>query len=217
MGLKIGSRVSAINCLVQSVVLLCCLRWANSNPLSRSLSCNPRDGLTGPVGSIVIRVKRFVDVSINFRRDKPRLLSTIHHTMANDGKTYFFGNHLKAKFHGREVCFSAVKETVLNEKGAAERRLYSCEQVCLEAGNEQNLVTNSSAGGRVWPGKGCCVWNKETFFQLTVMAVGPQCVKCQGRECLKEQMTTKQCPPGDKCVAVTLNQQSNKKARTNSR
>lgn len=212
MAFKLGYRV----CVLKLVVLFCCFTSTNSNPLFRSLSCNPRNGLTGSANSVVIRVQRFVDISINFRRDKPRLLSTVHHTIANDGKMHFFGNNLKAKFYGREICLSAVKETVLNEKGADERRLYSCKQVCLEVGTQLSLVTNSSSGGRVWPGKECCVWSRETFFQLTLMAAGPRCLNCQGRECLQGHVTTKQCSPGDKCFAITLNQQR-RTAETNSR
>lgn len=205
-----------LNLFVQSLVLCCCYSLVKCNPLSRSSTCNPRDGLTGTVETVVVRVERFDDTSVNFRKDKPRVLSTVHRTISNDGKLHFLDHNLKAKFHGREICLSAVKETIKNEKGADERRQYSCEQVCLEVGAKSSLVTNSSSGGRVFPGKTCCVWNKQRYFQLTLMNTGPKCLSCQGRECLNEQLLTKRCSPGDKCVAVTLNQKQNT-TETNSR
>ncbi|KAL9965389.1 hypothetical protein ACROYT_G029184 [Oculina patagonica] len=120
---------------------------------------------------------------------------------------HFFDYNVKAKFHGRELCVSTVKETVLNEKGAGENRQYSCERVCLGVGDRVNLVTNSSSGGRLWPGKGCCVWRRDTYLQLSLMTEGPRCLKCQGRGCLQDHVTSTQCPPGDKCFAITLNKQ----------
>ena len=221
MAFELKCRVFLLNLFLLRTVLCSCLSPAISKPLSLSSSCNPRDGLIGSMDSVVVRVERFDDLSINFRRDKPRLLSTVHRTISNDGKMYFLDYNLKAKFRGREMCVSAVKETVLNEKGADENRLYSCEQVCLAIGTERNLVTNSSSGGRVWPRKQwrqqlCCVWKRKRYFKLTLMTAGPKCLSCQGRECLADHMTTKQCSPGDKCFAVTLNQKLSV-AGTNSR
>ena len=212
MAFKVGSRVVVVKILV----LLCCLCLANCKPLLRSLSCNPHDGLKGSLRSVVIRVQRFDHLSVNFERNEPRLLSTVHHTIPNGGKIYFFGKNLKARFFGQQVCFSAVKQTISDEKGADESKTYSCEQVCLKVGTDERLVTNSSSGGRVYPGQNCCVWTREVYYQLTLISTGPRCLQCQGRECLKEHITTKQCPPGDKCFAVTLNQQDNY-AGTNSR
>ena len=206
MALERHHRVFLVTFFLQSAVLWSCLSPAISNPLSLSSSCNPRESMISSVDSVVVRVERFDDTSINFRRDKPRLLSTVHRTIPNDGKMYFLDHNLKAKFRGREMCVSTVKETVLNQKGADEKRVYSCEKLCLAIGTQQNLVTNSSSGGRVWPGKRCCVWSRARYFKLTLMTVGPKCVSCQGRECLEEGVTIKQCSPGDKCVAVTLNQ-----------
>ena len=212
MAFKIGPRVF----FVKIIVLLCCICLANCKPLLGPLSCNPRDGLTGSARSVVIRVQRFDLYLANFERDEPRLLSTVQHTIPNDGKIYFLGKNLKAKFYGQEVCFSAVKQTISDEKGADESKTYSCEQACLKVGTDQRLVTNSSSGGRVYPGKNCCVWTREVYYHLALMSTGPRCLQCQGRKCLEEHITTKQCPPGDKCFAVTLNQRDNN-AGTNSR
>ena len=151
MAFNVGSRVS----VVKTLVWLCCLCLANCKPLLRSQSCNPRDGLTGSARSVVIRVQRFDHLSVNFERDEPLLLSTVHHTIENHGKIYFFGKNLKAKFYGQEVCFSAVKQTISDEKGADESKTYSCEQVCLKVGTDERLITNSSSGGRVYPEKNC--------------------------------------------------------------
>ena len=216
MAFELKCRVFLLNLFLLRTVLCSCLSPAISKPLSLSSSCNPRDGLIGSMDSVVVRVERFDDTSINFRRDKPRLLSTVHRTISIDGKMHFLDYNLKAKFRGQEMCVSAVKETVLNEKGADEKRLYSCEQVCLAIDTERNLVTNSSSGGRVWPGKRCCVWNRKRYFQLTLMTAGPKCLSCQGRDCLEDHVTTKQCSPGAKCLAVTLNQKQSV-AGTNSR
>lgn len=207
-----GYQALFVNFLVQCGLLWFSLPEANSN----IISCQPRDGSSGSVTSAILSVKRFQNISVNFRRDKPHLLSTVHHTIPNDGKMHFFDYNLKAKFHGRDLCVSTVKETVVNEKGSGEIRQYSCERVCLGLGVRVNLVTNSSSGGRLWPGRGCCVWRRNTFLQLSLMTAGPRCVKCQGRMCLQDRVTATQCPPGDKCFAITLNKQSGS-AGTNSR
>ena len=201
-----------VNFLVQSGLLWFSLPKADSY----ITSCQPRDGSSGSVTSVILSVKRFQNVSVNFRRDKPRPLSTVHHTIPNDGKMHFFDYNLKAKFHGKELCVSTVKETVANEKGSRETRQYSCERVCLGLGDRVNLVTNSSSGGRLWPGRGCCVFRRDTFLQLRLMTAGPRCAKCQGRMCLQDRVTTAQCLPGDKCFAITLKEQSGS-PETNSR
>ncbi|KAJ7333039.1 hypothetical protein OS493_018208 [Desmophyllum pertusum] len=207
MAYTLGYQAVVINLLVQSGFIWFCLPTANSHLISCQPRDGSRDGSSGSVTSVILRVQRFVNISVNFRRDKPRLLSTVHHTIPNDGKMHFFDNNLKAKIYGRELCLSVVKETVLNEKGAGESKQYSCERVCLGLGNRVNLVTSSSSGGRLWPGRGCCVWKREKFLQLSLMTAGPRCVKCQGRMCLQDHVTTTQCPPGDKCFAITLNKQ----------
>ena len=192
-----------LNLLVQSGLLWLSLPTVDSH----FIPCQPRDGSSGSVTTVILNVKRFQNISVNFRRNKPRLLSTVRHTIPNDGKMHFFDYNLKAKFHGQELCVSTVKETVVNEKEAGENKQYSCERVCLSLGDHVNLVTNSSSGGRLWPGRGCCVWRRDTYLQLSLMTEGPRCVKCQGRMCLQDQVTTTQCSPGDKCFAITLNKQ----------
>lgn len=212
MACTLGYQALFVYLLVQCGLLWFFLPTADSYVIS----CQPRDGSSGSVTSVILNVKRFQNISVNFHRDKPRLLSAVHHTIPNDGKMHFFDYNLKAKFHGRDLCVSTVKETVVNEKGSGENKQYSCERVCLGLGDRVNLVTNSSSGGRLWPGRGCCVWRRDTFLQLSLMTAGPRCVKCQGRMCLQDRVTTTQCPPGDKCVAITLNKQSSS-AGTNSR
>ena len=198
--------------LLQCGLLWFCLPTVNGH----AISCQPRDGSSGSVTSVILSVKRFQNISVNFRRNKPRLLSAVHHTIPNDGKMHFFDHNLKAKFHGKELCLSTVKETVVNEKGASENRRYSCEHTCFGLGDSVKLVTNSSSGGRLWPGRACCVWRRDTYLQLSLMTAGPRCVKCQGRMCLQDHVTTTQCSPGDKCFAITLKKQHNT-AGTNSR
>ena len=146
-----------VNFLVQSGLLWFSLPKADSYVIS----CQLRDGSSGSVTSVILSVKRFQNVSVNFRRDKPPLLSTVHRTIPNDGKMHFFDYNLMAKFHGRDLCVSTVKETVANEKGFRETRQFSCERVCLGLGDRVNLVTNSSSGGRLWPGRGCCVFRRD--------------------------------------------------------
>lgn len=216
MALNLKNREFIFNLFAQCLSLWFCSGPVKGNPLSSSLSCNPRDGKIGTAESIIVRIDRFDDTSVNFRRDKPRLLSTLHRTISNDGKIYFLDFNLKAKFHGREVCLSTLKETILNHKGADERKIYSCEHVCLEVGNAGSLVTNSSSGGKLWSGKGCCVWNRNRFYKLAPMNEGPKCLSCLGSKCLRENGTTKQCRPGDKCVAISLKQKQNK-TKKNSR
>ena len=186
-----------------------CLHLANCKPLAPQASCNPRDGLTGSANSVTIRIQHFKGASVNFQRDKPLLLTVAHHKISNDGQIYPLAKNLKAKFHGREVCFSALKETILDVKGAEETKLYSCEQVCLEVGHVRKLVTNSSSGGRLHPGTGCCVWTLERYLQLAAIENGPRCLQCKGRECLNDKMTTRQCSPGDRCLTVTLDKKNN--------
>ncbi len=212
MAYILGYQMLVVNLFIQVALLWFYLPTVNT----RVISCQPRDGTSGSVTSVILRVKRFQNISVNFRRYKPRLLSTVHHNISNDGKMHFFDYNVKAKFHGRELCVSTVKETVLDEKGAGENRQYSCERVCLSVGDRVNLVTNSSSGGRLWPGKGCCVSRRDTYLQLSLMTEGPRCLKCQGRRCLQDHVTTTQCPPGDKCFAITLNKQYSA-AGTNSR
>ncbi|XP_068732538.1 uncharacterized protein [Montipora capricornis] len=216
MAFNLRYRVVIHNLLVHSLLLWYCNGPVNSNPLPNSITCNPRDGKIGTSESIIVRVERFDDTSVNFRRDKPRLLSTVHRTISNDGKVYYLDFNLKAKFHGSEVCLSTLKETIVNEKGADERRLYTCEHVCLQVGNDGSLVTNSSSGGRVWPGKRCCVWSRNRYFKLTPLNEGPKCLSCLGRECLKKNIKTKQCGPGDKCVAITLKEKQNRTGKNSS-
>jgi len=200
-----------VNFLVQCGLLGFCFPTADSY----IIPCQPRDGSSGSVTSVILSVKRFQNISVNFRRSKPRLLSAVHHTIPNDGKIHFFDYKLKAKFRGRDLCVSTEKETVVNEKGSGETRQYSCERVCLGLGDRVNLVTNSSSGGRLWPGRGCCVWRRDTFLQLSLMTAGPRCLKCQGRMCLQDRVTTTQCTPGDRCFAITLNKEGGS-AGTNS-
>ena len=209
MALNLRNREFIYNLFAQSLLWFCNIP-VNSNPLPNSLSCNPRDGKIGTAESIIVRVDRFDDTSVNFRRREPRRLSTLHRTISKDGKIHFLDFNLKAKFHGREVCLSTLKETIVNHKGADERKIYTCEHVCLEVGNEGSLVTNSSSGGKLWPGKRCCVWNKNRFYKLAPMNEGPKCLSCLGSECLEENVRTKQCRPGDKCVAISLKQKQNK-------
>ncbi|XP_044180657.1 uncharacterized protein LOC114969902 [Acropora millepora] len=216
MALNLKNREFIFNLFAQSLSLWFCIGPVKSNPLPSSLSCNPRDGKIGTAESIIVQIDRFDDTSVNFRRDKPRLLSTLHRTISNNGKIYFLDFNLKAKFHGREVCLSTLKETILNQKGADERKIYTCEHVCLEVGNAGSLVTNSSSGGKLWPGKRCCVWNRNRFYMLATMNEGPKCLSCLGSKCLKENGTTKQCRPGDKCVAISLKQKQNKTKKNSS-
>lgn len=66
---------------------------------------------------MILRVRRFVNESVNFRRDSPRPLSKpFYHTIPNDGKVHLFNSNLKVKFHGKDVCVSTIKETVVDEK-----------------------------------------------------------------------------------------------------
>jgi len=209
---KMACQSLLVSFLVQCGLLWFCFPTADSN----AIPCHPRDGSSGSVTSVILSVKRFQNISVNFLRNKPRLMSIVHHTIPNDGKMHFFDYNLKAKFHGKDLCVSTMKEKVVNEKGSGEIRQYSCERVCLGLGDRVNLVTNSSSGGRLWPGRGCCVWRRDTFLQLSLMTKGPRCLKCQGRMCLQDRVTTTQCPPGDKCIAVTLNKESGSTG-TNSR
>ena len=213
MAYTLGYQSLVINLLVQGGLLWFSLPTVDSH----FIPCQPRDGSSGSVTTVILNVKRFQNISVNFRRNKPRLLSTVRHTILNDGKMHFFDYNLKAKFHGRELCVSTVKETVVNEKGAGENKQYSCERVCLSLGDHVNLVTNSSSGGRLWPGRGCCVWRRDTYLKLSLTTEGPRCIKCQGRMCLQDHVTTTQCPPGDKCFAITLNKQRSTGAGTNAR
>ena len=212
MAYTFGYQALAVLLLVQGGLLWFYLPIVNGHVIS----CQPRDGSSGSVTSVILSVKRFQNISANFRRNKPRLLSTVQHTILNNEKMQFFDYNLKAKFYGKELCLSTVKETVVNEKGASENRQYSCEQRCFGLEDSVKLVTKSSSGGRLWPGSACCVWRRDTYLQLSLMTAGPRCVKCQGRMCLQDHVTTTQCPPGDRCFAVTLKKQ-HFTAGTNSR
>ena len=127
--------------LVQRPVCICllvfwyCLHPANCKPLAPQASCNPRGGLTGSANSVTIRIQHFKGASVNFQRDKPLLLIVVHHKISNDGQIYPLAKNLKAKFHGREVCFSALKETILDAKGAdcffCQFRLHSATTATL--------------------------------------------------------------------------------------
>lgn len=214
MSNSLGKRSVLLNVLVIHGVLL----WFSLQMVScRVISCQLRDGSTGGMTSVILRVRRFVNESVNFRRDSPRPLSKpFYHTIPNDGKVHLFNSNLKVKFHGKDVCVSTIKEIVVDEKGANEYKKYSCERVCFGLGDRVNLVTNSSSGGRLWHGKMCCVRKREIYLQLDVMTAGPKCLTCQRRMCQRDHMTIKQCPPGDKCLAITLNKPESA-AETNSR
>lgn len=212
MAYSFGYQAIVLNLLIRGGFLWFSLHTVNCHVIP----CQPRDGSTGSVTSVILRVRRFVNISVNFHRDRPLLLSTVQYTIPNDGKMHFFDSNLKVKFQGQEVCVSTIKETVVDEKGASESKQYSCEHVCFGLGSRVNLVTNSSSGGLLWPGRMCCVRRQETFLQLNVMTAGPRCFKCRGRRCLQDHVTTTQCPPGDKCFAITLKKPEST-ARTNSR
>ena len=178
-------------------------------------SCHPPRGMVGTASSVVMQVKRHVNVSINFRH-KTQLLSSSFYTLPNDGKSHSLGNNLRAKFYGKEVCLSTTKMTVINERGANQRRHVSCERFCFDLGRRVMLVTNYSSGGRIWPGQRnvCCIWNREIYLELSLSLVGPHCATCEGTACLKSNATTKKCSPGDKCFALTLEADSKKMEET---
>ena len=210
----LGQRSVLLNVLVVHGVLL----WFSLHTVScRVIPCQPRDGSTGGITSVILRVRRFVNESVNFRRDPPRPLSKpFYHTIPSDGKVHHFNSNLKVTFLGKDICVSTIKETVVDEKGANENKQYSCERVCFGLGERVNLVTNSSSGGRLWRKRMCCVRKQEIYLQLDAMTAGPKCLTCQGRMCHRDLVTIKRCPPGDKCLAITL-KKTESAVKTNSR
>lgn len=176
--------------------------------------CTPEKATKGEKQSVTLVVKEYSKAAADFQQYPAKLLSTMYHKLQNDGSLIDLSGNIRARFSGANVCVSAVRLSVADERGVNEKKEFSCERACVDTSSPITLTLNTTEGGRVWPGSLCCVWSRERYLVLSLQRLSHECVTCRGKECNRPEVRTKQCAPGARCFSLTLQRPTSRSLAT---